>query len=239
MTRKMQDDDLRRLAEGLAEGLSCREIAARLGVSAATAIRWTKRCGLVSRRSRRLAPETRAALRQALRDGAAPAEAAARFGVSLRTAARLGDSGQAEERRRRLILDLGGGASLDDAAERAGVSLSTASRWARHAGLPVPPRRRAPPDIEARAVAAMERGMNAAEAASIFALSQATIARLARRKRLSPERLKRRELLFAALASGLSCRKAAALLDMPVATAIRWARERGDAEPKPSGGENE
>jgi len=80
--RKIQDDDLGRLAEGIAAGLSCREIAARLGVSAATAIRWTKRCGLVSQRSRRLAPETRAALRRALNDGAAPAEAAARFGVA-------------------------------------------------------------------------------------------------------------------------------------------------------------
>ena len=43
MNRKLQDHDLIRLADGLAEGLSCREVAARLGVSAATAIRWTKR----------------------------------------------------------------------------------------------------------------------------------------------------------------------------------------------------
>jgi len=221
--RKIQDDDLGRLAEGIAAGLSCREIAARLGVSAATAIRWTKRCGLVSQRSRRLAPETRAALRRALNDGAAPAEAAARFGVSPRTVARLCDPGEAEARRRRLLDEVGAGAPLDEAAGRAGVSPVTAGRWARRAGLTTSGRRR---DDEAEALAAMENGMSAAEAAATFALGPAILARLVRRARLSPQRLQRREALFAALDSGLSCRKAAAALNMPVATAIRWARQR-------------
>jgi len=223
MTRKMQDDDLGRLAQGIAAGLSCREIAANLGVSPATAIRWTKRCGLVSQRSRRLAPETRAALRRALREGAAPAEAATRFGVSPRTAARLVDPREAEARRRRLLDEIAAGAPLDEAAARAGVSGVTAGRWARHAGIAIPGRRR---DVEALALSAMEDGMGAAEAAARFALTPAVVARLVRRARLSPERLQRREALFAALDSGLSCRKAAAALDMPVATAIRWARRR-------------
>src|SRR5438067_4922497 len=89
MTGKLNSHDLNHLARWIEAGLSCREIALRLGVSAATAIRWTKRCGLTSRRSRRLKPELRGALVQALREGAAPAEAAARFGISARTAARL------------------------------------------------------------------------------------------------------------------------------------------------------
>jgi transposase len=223
MTRKMQNDDLGRLAEGIAAGLSCREIAARLGVSAATAIRWTKRCGLVSQRSRRIPPETRAALRRALNDGAAPGEAAERFGVSPRTAARLADPDKAEARRRRLLDEIGSGAPLAEAAARAGVSPVTAGRWARRAGLMVIGRRR---DEEAKALAAMEAGMSAEQAAAKFALNAAVVARLSRRARLSPERLKRREALFAALDAGFSCRKAAAQLDMPVATAIRWARQR-------------
>jgi transposase len=223
MTRKMQNDDLGRLAEGIAAGLSCREIAARLGVSAATAIRWTKRCGLVSQRSRRLAPETRAALRRALREGAAPIEAAMRFGVSPRTASRLVDPRDAEARRRRLLDEISAGAPLDEAAARAGVSAVTAARWTRRAGLAVPGRRR---EVEAQALAAMEGGMGGEQAAATFALSPAILARLARRARLSPQRLQRREALFAALDSGLSCRKAAAEIDMPVATAIRWARQR-------------
>ncbi|HXT09550.1 MAG TPA: helix-turn-helix domain-containing protein [Roseiarcus sp.] len=222
MPHKMQNDDLSRLAQGIAAGLSCREIAARLGVSPATAIRWTKRCGLVSQRSRRLAPETRAALRRALSDGAAPAEAAARFGVSLRTAERLRDPADAEARRR-LLDEIRAGAPLEEAAARAGVSALIAARWTRGAELAISGHRR---DVEARALAAMEGGMSAEQAAAAFALSPASLVRLARRPRLSPERLKRRQQLFAALASGLSCRKAAAALNMPVATAIRWARQR-------------
>jgi transposase len=232
MTRKMQDDDLGRLAQGIAAGLSCREIAARLGVSPATAIRWTKRCGLVSQRSRRLAPETRAALRRALREGAAPVDAAMRFGVSPRTAARLVEPGEAEARRRRLVEDIKGGARLEEAAARAGVSRVTAGRWARRAGVAVAVRSG---DIESRALAAMEDGMSAAEAAASFALSPTLLARLAQRARLAPERLQRRQALFAALDTGLSCRKAAAALNMPVATAIRWARQRRiqrEAEPE-------
>jgi transposase len=78
------------------------------------------------------------------------------------------------------------------------------------------------------ALSAMEAGMSAEQAAASFGLDAATVARLARRPRLSPARLARRRRLFEALASGLSCRKAAALVGLPVATAIRWARERGD-----------
>src|SRR4051812_24495817 len=87
----MNEDNQRRLAQLIEAGFSCREAAAELGVSAATAIRWTKRAGLVSRRSRRLAPETRAGLMRALGQGLTPAEAATRFGVHPRTASKLLD----------------------------------------------------------------------------------------------------------------------------------------------------
>jgi transposase len=227
MTRKLQDSDLPKLSEALAQGLSCREAAARLGVSAATAIRWTKRCGLVSQRSRRLSTEARAGLRQLLDAGASPAEAAAKFGVSRRAAARLSDPKRAAQRRGALVADVFSGASLREAAARADVSVSTAGRWTREAGVP---RRRAPRRREAPALAAMERGMSAAEAALAFMLSEAEVARLAKRPRLSPERLARRRHLFAALASGLSCRRAAALIGMPIATAIRWARQQSKSE---------
>jgi transposase len=225
MMRKLQDSELERLAAGLAAGLSCRQMAALLGVSAATAIRWTQRLGLQSQRARKLSPEARDAVRQALAAGASPTQAAARFDVSPRTAARLADPARAERRRRRLIKDLAEGASLGEAAAEAGVSASTAGRWARAAGLARRRRRATRPD-EAQALAAMERGMGAAEAARRFALSEPALARLLLRPRLKPERLARRRQLFGAIASGLSCRKAAALVGLPVATAIRWARQR-------------
>ncbi len=227
MTRKLQDHDLVKLAEAIAEGLSCRAAAARLGVSAATAIRWTKRCGLASRGSRRLSAEARASLRRLLDEGASPAEAAAKFGVSRRAAARLADPTRPARRRQGLVDDIRNGASLREAAARAGVSVSTADRWTRAAGVAVLRRpQRASRRDEAPALAAMERGMSAAQAAAAFALSEAQVARLALRPRLAPERLARRRRLFAALASGLSCRKAAALVGLPVATAIRWARQQ-------------
>ena len=237
MTRKLDDIKLRQLADGIAVGLSCREIAARLGVSAATAIRWTKRCGLTSRRSRRLTPERRAELLHALRGGAAPAKAAARFGVSARTVLRHAGENVAsqwrESQRSQLFAGLRSGMALRDAAAQAGVSASTAWRWARRAGVRVAaPARRVLADNERNATVAMEAGMSAEAAASAFALSETTVARLSRRPRLAPERLARRRRLFAALASGLSCRKAAALLEMPIATAIRWARESGAGTPE-------
>ncbi len=232
MTRKLDESQLRQLADGLASGLSCREIAARLGVSAATAIRWAKRCGLVSLRSRRLSPERRAALLQAMREGETPAQAARRHNVSARTAARLVDGSAArlrrEGRRAGLLQDLCSGLALRDAAAAAGVSASTAWRWARMAGATVARlSRRGRADDERKAIAAMEAGMNMLEAATTYRLSETTMARIGRLPRLAPERLARRRRLFAALAAGLSCRKAAAQLDMPIATAIRWARERG------------
>lgn len=231
MTRKMQEPELRQLADGLARGLSCREVAALIGVSPATAIRWTQRCGLTSQRARRLAPEARLALREALRSGAATLEAAARFGVSARTAARHAEPTRNAERRRGVIDRLRAGASLREAAAQAGVSSSTAGRWARAAALPPATRRKAARrQDEAMALSAMESGMRPDEAATAFGLDAEAVARLARRPRLSPERLARRERLFAALASGLSARKAAALLQMPVATAIRWARTRAAVE---------
>ena len=164
-------------------------------------------------------------MRQALAEGASPAKVAAKFDVSRRAAARLADPAWAERRRRHVLDDLGEGASLGEAAAEVGISASTAARWARAAGLPRRPRRATRPD-EAQALAAMERGMSAAEAAKRFALSEAALARLLRRPRLKPERLARRRQLFGAIASGLSCRKAAALVGLPVATAIRWARQR-------------
>jgi transposase len=164
---------------------------------------------------------------QALRDGAPVADAAARFGVSRSTAERLGDPAAAAERRQRLIDDVLGGASLGDAAAHAGVSASTAARWARRAGAEVArqvnsARRR----DEALAMAAIEGGMSVEEAAARFALTAPAVARLIGRPRLAPERLARRRQLFEAIASGLSCRKAAARVGLPVATAIRWARRR-------------
>ena len=229
MMRRLQDPELKRLAAGLAAGLSCRQMAARLGVSAATAVRWTQRLGLQSQRARKLSPEARDAVRQALAAGASPTQAAAKFEVSRRAAARLADPAWAERRRQRLIDDLGNGASVGEAAAEAGVSVSTAWRWARAAGLARRRRRATRPD-EAQALEAMERGMSASEAVRRYSLSEPTLARLLRRPRLRPERLARRRQLFGAIASGLSCRKAAALVGLPVATAIRWARQRDGEE---------
>jgi transposase len=228
----MNEHDQSRLADLLERGLSCREAATQLGVSAATVIRWAKRLSLTSRRSRRLDPQLRAALVRSLDEGASPIDAAARFGVTPRTAARLIDPAllrrRREEARERLLAALRSGSGLREAAAQAGMSVSTAGRWARAAGAPFHTAgRRARREDEAGALAAMEAGMSAPEAAATFDLSPAAVARLAQRPRLAPERLARRRQLFAALASGLSCRKAAAQVGLPVATAIRWARQRG------------
>ena len=228
----MNEPDQRRLAQCLEDGLSCREAATQIGVSAATAIRWAKRLGLTSRRSRRLSPETRTALLSALATGASPVKVAAQFGVHPRTATLMQDpetsARRREASRERLLAALRGGAALREAAAQAEISLSTAGRWSREAGLPrAPVRRRSRRADEAKAVAAMEAGMSGREAAATFRLTEATVAQLARRARLAPERLARRQRLFAALATGLSCRKAAAEVGLPVATAIRWARRRG------------
>jgi transposase len=229
----MNEPDQRRLAQCLEDGLSCREAAKRIGVSAPTAIRWAKRLGLTSRRSRRISPEIRAALLSALGAGASPAQVAAQFGIHPRTATLMQDpemiARRREASRERLIAALRGGAALHEAAALAEISLSTAGRWAREAGLPpARARRRSRRDDEAKALAAMEAGMSGREAAATFDLSEAAVARLAKRSRLAPERLARRQRLFAALATGISCRKAAAQVGLPVATAIRWARQRGE-----------
>ena len=154
------------------------EIAAQLGVSAATAIRWTQRTGLVSRRSRRLTAQTRASIEQ-IASGASAEEAAARFGVSRRTASRIADaaSRRREVQRAELFARARRRDSLREAAAAAGVGVSTAIRWARAASLP---RDAQPSRLPTRgeAVAAMERGMSAAEAAATFALDEAAMARL-------------------------------------------------------------
>ncbi len=85
----------------------------------------------------------------------------------------------------------------------------------------------------------MERGMNAEEAAVDLRAEPSDVARLARRARLSPERLKRRERCSRRSLRGFPAARPPPSSNMPVATAIRWARERGDAGPKPSGGEDE
>ena len=195
--RKMDREKHQRLRELIENGSSCREAAAAIGVSAATAIRWTRRAGLKSASDRRLSNEARSAIADALRSGATCAEAAARFGVSDRTAARIADDAEIDrkrsEERARLMAALREGLSRRQAAAVAGVSASTAIRWAREAGTP----------------------------------HGRFVARSPRARRVDPERLAARERLLAAVASGLSRRKAAALLDVPVATAIRWARAPG------------
>jgi transposase len=177
-------------------GLSCREIAARLGVSAATAIRWTKRAGLTSRRSGRLSPERRAAIFAAAQDGASASEVVARFGVCLETARRYTREPRRDRRglRERLLAEVAGGLSRRAAAVKLGVSVATAVRWARQDGEGAP-------------------------------LAKATRLPRERPSPVDEAREDKRARLLSAVASGLSRRKAAELVGLPVATAIRWARE--------------
>jgi len=178
----------------LREGLSSRQAASRLGVSAATAVRWARASGLVSRSPRRLPPETLAALVDALRAGARPADAAVQFQVSRSTAARLAPARGASRAQAREALAgaLSAGMSRRRAAAALGLSVATAIRWARDLELvgvpPVPPAPRRP-----------------------------------RSPRYRPDREAKRAALLAAIESGLSKRRAAAEVGLPVATAIRWA----------------
>jgi transposase len=179
-------------------GLSCRQAAVQVGVSAATAVRWTQGAGLISAQARRLAPPARAALRKALCDGASPTEAAAKFHVSRSTAARLAPRrGDAREpMRKALCAAVDGGLSRRQAAVALGLSVATAIRWARNAR----PSREGPPVQPSR---------------------------LARPPRFRADRESKRAQLLEAIDSGLSRRKAAAELGLPVATAIRWASSAG------------
>lgn len=175
-------------------GLSCRQAAIRVGVSPATAVRWTQGAGLTSARAR-IAPEARAALRAALHAGARPAEAAAKFDVSLSTAARLAPrrDDKREPVRRALLAAVEGGLSRRQAAAALGLSVATAIRWARDAPRP----------------------------------SFAKPSRRLRPLRFRADREIKRAQLLEAIDSGLSRRKAAAALGLPVATAIRWASGAG------------
>ena len=180
-------------------GLSCREAAAQVGVSVATAVRWTQAAGLTSAWARRLVPETRAAMQQALLAGARPAEVAANFQVSLSTAARLApprDEAR-EPVRQALFAAVEGGLSRRQAAAALGLSVATAIRWARDAC----PSHEGP--------------------------SSPKPSRLARPPRFRADRESKRAQLLEAIDSGLSRRKAAAELGLPVATAIRWASGAG------------
>jgi transposase len=182
----------------LREGLSCRRAAARVGVSVATAVRWTHVAGLTGHAGRRLKPETRAALRAALDAGAKPLEAAAIFQVSRSTAARLAPPREPARSAERdaLCAALSAGLSRRRAAAALGLSVATAIRWARD----LDPARLAP------ASPAPHRS---------------------RPPRYRPDREAKRAQLFAAIDAGLSKRRAAAEVGLPVATAIRWASDAG------------
>jgi transposase len=183
------------------EGLSLRQAASRLGVSAATAVRWAHAAGVASRAVQRLAPQKRDALVAALHAGANPADAAAQYQVSRSTAARLAPPRKAsrEQARGALAAALSAGFSRRRAAAALGLSVATAIRWARDLdldgvapALPTPRRPRSP--------------------------------------RYRPDRELKKAELFAAIKSGLSKRQAAAEVGLPVATAIRWASGAGPRE---------
>lgn len=196
MPQKWPAQKRRDLIACIESGLSCRAAGVRLGVSAATAVRWTKSAGLISPHDRRLGDHTRAALQAALRTGATPAEAAAMFDVSLSTAARMAPQRDdpREPVRQALFAAVESGQSRRQAAAALGLSVATAIRWVRGAGL--------------------------------FGEYEpcAKPARLARLPRFRVDRESKRAQLLQAIESGLSRRKAAAELGLPVATAIRWAR---------------
>jgi transposase len=196
MTQSQRSQKLGELEALIASGLSCREVAARLGVSAATAIRWTKHAGLKSQRDARLSTERRAAIVATARSGASASEIAARFGVCLETARRLSGEPKPDRRRLReqLHAEVGAGVSRRAAAAKLGVSIATAIRWARTDGYLEPPTKPA-------------RGTR----------GEALLIVLAREEK--------RARLMSAIDSGLSRRKAAELVGLPIATAIRWARE--------------
>jgi transposase len=229
MPHKLPDQKLQQLVACIDGGLSCREAAARIGVSVATAIRWTQKSGRKSYRSFRLSPDMRAELLAALRNGASPKDAAARFGVPLATAARLHprsvSNAEKAQRREALFAALRRGLSRRQAASETGLSVATAIRWARDADIaPLPPRRRPGPEVAAEVRAALRDGMTRDQATRTFDLHRSTVARLAGATRGDSARAAKRERLFAALRSGLSRRKAAVVAGLPVATAIRWAR---------------
>ena len=196
MTQSQRSQKLGELEALIESGLSCREVAARLGVSVATAIRWTKRAGLKSRRDARLSTERRAAIVAVARGGVSASEIAARFGVCLETARRLSGEPKRDRRRLReqLHAEVAAGVSRRAAAAKLGVSIATAIRWARTDGY----------------------------------LARPTKPTRAARENPSPSdaaREDKRARLMSAVASGLSRRKAAKLVGLPIATAIRWARE--------------
>jgi transposase len=196
MPQSQRSQKLGELEALIESGLSCREIATRLGVSAATAIRWTKRAGLTSRRSGRLSPERRAAIFAAARDGASASEVAARFSVCLETARRYTGEPRRDRRamREQLLSEVAGGLSRRAAAEKFGVSVATAVRWASKAGESARP-------------------------------AKATRMPRERPSLIDDAREDKRARLLSAVASGLSRRKAAELVGLPIATGIRWARE--------------
>jgi transposase len=196
MTQSQRSQKLVEIEALIESGLSCREVATRLGLSIATTIRWTKRAGLTSRRSRLLSEDTRAAIVAAAHDGASASEIAKRFNVSLETARR--HSGELKRdraaMREQLRREVAGGLSRRAAAEKMGVSISTAIRWARRDG----------------------------ESASSL---KAPRAQRDRPVVTNEAREEKRARLLSAIATGLSRRKAAELVGLPIATGIRWARQ--------------
>jgi len=190
----------------LRDGLSCRQAAARFGVSVASAVRWTREAGLTSRAGRRLRPEVRAALLAALEAGARPAEAAAVLQVSRSTAARLAPPREAtrEAQRDALFAALSAGVSRRRAAAALNLSVATAIRWAR--------------DFDPARVVSASRAP-----------------RSPRPPRYRPDREAKQAELAAAIQSGLSKRRAAAQVGLPVATAIRWASRTRIDDRRPDG----
>jgi transposase len=195
MTQSQRSQKLGELEALIESGLSCREVAARIGVSAATAIRWTKRAGLKSRRDARLSEETRAEISEAARGGASASELAARFGVVRETAWRHSGLSRADRQRLRelLLAEVADGLSRRAAAAKLGVSVATAIRWARRSR-----------NTSRRVTARPQRDRSSAA---------------------DEAREEKRARLMSAIASGLSRRKAAEVVGLPIATAIRWARE--------------
>jgi transposase len=204
MPQSQRSQKLGELEVLIESGLSCREIATRLGVSAATAIRWTKSAGRTTRLSGRLSEERRGAIFAAARDGASASEVAARFGVCLETARRYTGEPRRDRQglREQLLAEVAGGLSRRAAAAKLGVSAATAVRWARKVGEGARP-------------------------------AKATRMRRERPLPIDEAREEKRARLLSAIASGLSRRKAAELVGLPIATGIRWAQEARRNQPAP------
>jgi transposase len=126
------------------------------------------------------------------------------------------------------------GMTCRQAAAHCGVSLASAIRFAKRAGLTdkrFKAKRDARAQIREQALKAIEGGMSGRQAAAHFCISQTSVqAWIAQAGvtvlRASPKRIGDdvRDKVFKAVEGGMTCRQAAALAGVSVASAIRWTK---------------